>query len=214
MQRFQVQGQCNQEQNHKFASGAYVWVQPSLGNNQRLSETAMPHPIKLRKYKSVRFCGCKVVRLQNITYICISYNNKVSFMSIFQTNPQVNYGLPFLPVFCAVTQPHNHITALQMYYAVDKPHNYTNVKPHNFTVLHLCGCIFVQHNNHFYLLSLNHTTVQQCGYVVMQPHCLTNARLHRRKPVRSCNHTLLQPHSRIAAQLSDRKNTHSHCYII
>ena len=165
----------------------------------RTKRSPLPHPVKLIKYKSVRFCGCKVVRLQNITYLCGSYNNKVSFMSIIYTNPQSGYGLPYLPLFCAVTQPHNHITALYYICAVVKPHNYTNAIPQNYAVLHLCGCIYVRHNKYSCLLLLNRITVQQCSYAVMRPHCLINARPHIRRPVRLCNCTPLQPHKHITA---------------
>lgn len=129
-----------------------------------------PHPFKLRKYKSVRFCGCKVVRLQNIVYLCSSYNNQVSIMSIVYTNPQTGDGDPYLLPFYAVTQPHNHIAALQHCCAVIKPHNHINTKPHNFAVLHLCVRIFVQRVNYSCMMSHNRITVQQNNYVFVQPH--------------------------------------------
>ena len=82
------------------------------------AERPLPHPVKLRKHKFVRFCGCKVVRLQNITYLCGSYNKK-------NLNHEYYLHIPTYGFWCAVD-------------AI--PCSYSTAQPHNRTTLLLCGC--------------------------------------------------------------------------
>ena len=64
-----------------------------------------PYPQRLRIIKSVRFCGCKVVRLQNFSYLCIATTNKATQNEFSFYNPTGECSAPYLLHDCTTTQP-------------------------------------------------------------------------------------------------------------
>ena len=153
----------------------------------------------------MQFCSRKVVRLQNITYLCSSYNDiKSHFMSIKDTSPMMGIGVRYLlhrSTFgrlhnknCKVAQPHNRPTAHLHSSAVEYKHccvvanlcGYTAAQPHYCIITELC----------------NHTTTQPHIFAAAQPHICKNAQSNDR--------TFAQMHGCADLYICNRATAHLH----
>lgn len=168
---------------------------------------------------TAHFCGCKVVRLQNSSYLCSSYNRKTIIM-VYR-----NFSLTGNIIPCQVLR----IVHL-CNYATAQPHTYTTARlggcavthAHVSGIVHLCSCVVAYPHNRAvgqscsYVNDIQHTgKIHSCA--VAQPqkmHIFYNERLHNYTTAQPQRYKVAEKCNRVVARLCSQVITQSHNCIV